>query len=63
MTRSEHVICFITGLGYAMLVITFLISVYYNVIIAWTLYYIFVTFRKTMPWGECGNEWNSLYCK
>lgn len=51
------------GLGFAMIVITFLISVYYNVIIAWTLYYLFVSFRKTLPWGECGNEWNSNYCK
>lgn len=51
------------GLGFAMIVITFLISVYYNVIVAWTLYYLFVSFRKTLPWGECGNEWNSNFCK
>jgi len=64
VVKSWSAICpLFGGLGYAMLVITFLISVYYNVIIAWTLYYIFVTFRKTMPWGECGNEWNSNYCK
>lgn len=64
VVKSWSAICpLFGGLGYAMLVITFLISVYYNVIIAWTLYYIFVTFRKTLPWGECGNEWNSNYCK
>ncbi|KAL9984764.1 hypothetical protein ACROYT_G007097 [Oculina patagonica] len=64
VVKSWAAICpLFGGLGYAMLLITFLISVYYNVIIAWTLYYLFVTFRKTLPWGECGNEWNSNYCK
>ena len=29
------------GLGYGMLVIMFLVSIYYNMIIAWTIYYTF----------------------
>jgi len=39
------------------------IGLYYNVIIAWTLYYFGATikslFEDSLPWTTCGNEWNS----
>ena len=34
------------GLGYGMLMITFLVVIYYNLIIAWTIYYTFAGFTS-----------------
>ena len=50
------------GIGYAMLIMSFLVSVYYNTIIAWVFYYLFESFRGDVPWRGCGNAWNSDAC-
>ncbi|XP_070557643.1 sodium-dependent proline transporter-like [Ptychodera flava] len=50
------------GAGYAMVVISFLVSVYYNVIISYTLFYFFASFTKELPWKTCGNDWNTENC-
>ena len=53
----------LTGIGLGMVIITFLCSVYYNVIMAWTFYYLFASFQKHLPWESCGKEWNTDLCK
>ena len=50
------------GIGYAMLVISFLITVYYNAIIAWVFYFLFESFRSDVPWRDCDNPWNTENC-
>ena len=45
-----------------MLVVSFLCCVYYNVIIAWCLYYMFKSFAKVVPWSHCDNWWNTPNC-
>ena len=45
-----------------MLIISFLVSVYYNTIIAWVLYYLFESFRADVPWRDCNNKWNTADC-
>ena len=44
------------GLGWGMLMITFLVVIYYNLIIAWTIYYTFAGFAATLPWARCGED-------
>jgi len=44
------------GLGYGMLMITFLVVIYYNLIIAWTIYYTFAGFTSQLPWTDCGTS-------
>jgi len=44
------------GLGYGMLFISFLVVIYYNMIIAWTIYYTFAGFASELPWTYCGNS-------
>ncbi|XP_039605172.1 sodium- and chloride-dependent glycine transporter 2 isoform X2 [Polypterus senegalus] len=51
------------GCGIAMLIISVLIAIYYNIIMCWTLYYLFASLRSTLPWAECGNPWNTQDCK
>ncbi|XP_020601873.1 sodium- and chloride-dependent GABA transporter 2-like isoform X2 [Orbicella faveolata] len=51
------------GIGLGMVIITFLCSVYYNVIMAWTFYYLFASFQKHLPWESCDKSWNSPLCQ
>jgi SNF family Na+-dependent transporter len=48
-----------TGLGYSTLVVITLITIYYQVIIAWTIFYIFASFRSELGWGSCGHDFNT----
>lgn len=50
------------GVGFSMLVVSFLCCVYYNVIIAWCLYYMFKSFASVVPWANCNNWWNTPSC-
>nr|KAG5698953.1 hypothetical protein BaRGS_024874 [Batillaria attramentaria] len=50
------------GIGYGMVVMTSVVSLYYNVIIAWALYYMVMCFSSSLPWATCDNSWNSLGC-
>ncbi|CAF4651022.1 unnamed protein product [Rotaria sp. Silwood1] len=47
------------GLGWATVINSFLVSIYYNVIIAWCLFYFFASFRRKLQWSDCGNWWNT----
>ena len=44
------------GLGFAMLAVTAYVSIYYNVIIAWTLFYMFTGFQSMLPWSYCADD-------
>ncbi|GBP30440.1 Sodium- and chloride-dependent GABA transporter ine [Eumeta japonica] len=50
------------GTGLASVVISFLMSTYYAVIIAWAIYYFFTSFKSEMPWASCSNRWNTDRC-
>ena len=48
------------GIGYSMLLIVIGIGLYYNVIIAWIIYYLLEVFISLpsgkLPWTTCGNR-------
>uniref|UniRef100_A0A8C3G8U3 Transporter n=1 Tax=Cyclopterus lumpus TaxID=8103 RepID=A0A8C3G8U3_CYCLU len=48
------------GVGVATVVISFVFSTYYNVLMSWTLYYFFNSFGATLPWTSCNNTWNAV---
>ncbi|XP_078602717.1 sodium- and chloride-dependent glycine transporter 1-like isoform X1 [Branchiostoma floridae x Branchiostoma japonicum] len=50
------------GVGYAMVAISMMVGIYYNVVIAYTLYYLFASFTATLPWLTCNNPWNTDAC-
>ncbi|XP_070557742.1 sodium- and chloride-dependent glycine transporter 1-like [Ptychodera flava] len=50
------------GAGYAMVVISFITTIYYNIIIAYTAFYFFASFGSTVPWADCNNPWNTPLC-
>ncbi|XP_067145487.1 sodium-dependent dopamine transporter [Centruroides vittatus] len=50
------------GIGYAVVLIALYVDFYYNIIIAWALYFFFASFTKKLPWTSCNNEWNTDNC-
>lgn len=50
----------LTGLGYGMAIVSAVVCVYYNVIIAWALYYIYQSY--SVSWSSCENSWNTPSC-
>ena len=59
---TYHYYLYITGVGVAYMVLNGLVCIYYNVIIAMSLYYLFASFTSDLPWGSCGHEWNTPAC-
>ncbi|XP_054639369.1 sodium- and chloride-dependent neutral and basic amino acid transporter B(0+)-like [Dunckerocampus dactyliophorus] len=41
------------GVGVAMVMVTLIVSIYYNVIIAYSLYYMFASFQSPLLWSSC----------
>lgn len=37
-------------------------TLYYNVIIAWALFYFVLSFRSQLLWADCGHWWNTDRC-
>ncbi|XP_043937937.1 sodium-dependent noradrenaline transporter [Protopterus annectens] len=50
------------GVGYTVILIALYVGFFYNVIIAWALYYLYSSFTFDLPWTSCGNPWNSPNC-
>ncbi|XP_024941160.1 sodium- and chloride-dependent transporter XTRP3 isoform X2 [Cephus cinctus] len=41
------------GIGIASCIVTFFVTLYYNVIITWCFYYLFNSLQETLPWATC----------
>ena len=50
------------GLGLAMIGATFFVGIYYNMIIGWTLFYMFSGFTSELPWVGCTPNVSSTHC-
>ncbi|XP_022130715.2 sodium- and chloride-dependent glycine transporter 2 [Pieris rapae] len=53
---------FFSGVGYCTLMVISMISVYYMIIVAWTLYYTVVSIIGNLEWGTCTNDYNTDFC-
>ncbi|XP_029370715.1 inactive sodium-dependent neutral amino acid transporter B(0)AT3 [Echeneis naucrates] len=41
------------GLGISSMVVSFLVGIFYNTILAWVLWYFFHSFQNPLPWSQC----------
>uniref|UniRef100_A0A1I8GB13 Transporter n=1 Tax=Macrostomum lignano TaxID=282301 RepID=A0A1I8GB13_9PLAT len=54
-----------TGIGWSMIIITFCGSIYYNMLIAWTMFYFWQSISSVtgdLPWTTCSSSWNTGDC-
>ena len=49
-----------SGIGYAMCLMSGLVSIYYNMIIAWSFRYLTTTAISEINWSKCNNTWNTI---
>ncbi len=56
--RRSAILCWknvhpsLTGIGVSCIVVSFMLCIYYVVVIAWCVYYMFISFTKTLPWEK-----------
>ncbi|XP_046448540.1 sodium- and chloride-dependent GABA transporter 1-like [Daphnia pulex] len=64
MTLIAELAPIMKGVGYATMTVTFLVNIYYSIIVAWTLFYFIASFAALpgLPWQSCGNSWNTIDC-
>jgi len=46
----------LSGVGISSVVVSFLVGCYYNMIVAWCFYYLFISFQKNVPYATCPTE-------
>eukprot|EP00057_Strongylocentrotus_purpuratus_P026668 XP_011681142.1 PREDICTED: sodium- and chloride-dependent GABA transporter 3-like [Strongylocentrotus purpuratus] len=52
------------GIGIATTVVAWWRTIYYNTILAWTLYYLYSScLGGELPWARCDHEWNTASCR
>ncbi|KAI1902529.1 hypothetical protein AGOR_G00045690 [Albula goreensis] len=44
---------YLTGVGIASMLVSFLVGLYYNTIMAWVMWYFFNSFQEPLPWSTC----------
>ena len=47
------------GIGWCLVLLSLYVDVYYVVIVSYTVFYMFASFAKELPWDSCGNWWNT----
>ena len=50
------------GVGVSMVIISLIVAIYYNVIMAYCLFYLFNSVRAVLPWTVCDPEWSDARC-
>ncbi|KAM4715675.1 sodium-dependent neutral amino acid transporter B(0)AT2-like [Anableps anableps] len=48
----------LAGIGYSSCVVCFFVALYYNVILAWSLFYLGSSFQYPLPWEQCPEQGN-----
>ncbi|XP_005803330.2 sodium-dependent neutral amino acid transporter B(0)AT2-like [Xiphophorus maculatus] len=48
----------LAGIGYSSCVVCFFVALYYNVILAWSLFYLGNSFQYPLPWQQCPKHGN-----
>ncbi|XP_062568817.1 sodium- and chloride-dependent glycine transporter 2-like [Saccostrea cucullata] len=54
------------GIGFASIIISAMVSISYNVVIAYAMYFLIVSLVNmdtNVPWATCGNDWNTIFCR
>ncbi len=55
--NHNFLVLLLPGIGVGMCVVSALVAIYYNMIIAWSIYYLFASFTSYLPWTDCDRSW------
>ena len=61
-TLWEKICPILKGLAFTTLIINLFMAMFYNTVIAWSVYYLFLSFKSVVPWKDCDNSWNTYCC-
>ena len=59
LSSNSFVLFYNAGIGVATTVIVFLLNIYYIVVLAWSIYYLYMSMTWVLPWSHCNNTWNT----
>ncbi|XP_065779633.1 sodium- and chloride-dependent betaine transporter [Muntiacus reevesi] len=62
VTAWRKVCPLLQGIGLASVVIEAYLNIYYIIILAWALFYLFSSFTSKLPWTTCAHAWNTEHC-
>nr|XP_019566855.1 PREDICTED: sodium- and chloride-dependent betaine transporter isoform X2 [Rhinolophus sinicus] len=62
VTAWRKICPLLQGIGLASVVIESYLNIYYIIILAWALFYLFSSFTSQLPWITCTNTWNTEHC-
>ncbi|XP_069163052.1 sodium-dependent serotonin transporter isoform X2 [Procambarus clarkii] len=62
LTVWRRICPMLKGIGYAICIIDLYMAMYYNTILAWSVYYLVASFGSELPWTSCDNDWNTPNC-
>lgn len=52
---------YLGGVGIASVIVSFLVGLYYNMIIAWCFYYLFASWQNPLPYSSCPEDTNATH--
>ncbi|CAF0804036.1 unnamed protein product [Rotaria sp. Silwood1] len=64
-TVWKYICPLVKGVGWATLLINFMMAMFYNTIISWAVFYLVKSFNSIgseLPWKHCGHSWNTACC-
>ncbi|XP_041481712.1 sodium- and chloride-dependent neutral and basic amino acid transporter B(0+)-like [Lytechinus variegatus] len=62
MARMWRALPIMRGISYCQMLAYAVGNGYYNVVIAYAIYYFFASFTSKLPWVGCNHSWNTLFC-
>lgn len=57
---SRTILLDVSGVGCAMVTVSLIVCIYYNVIMSYTVHYMVSSFATEVPWSKCDPEWADM---
>ena len=58
--HSQILVLSVPGVGCAMVTVSLIVCIYYNVIMSYTVYYMVSSFASEVPWSKCDPTWADM---
>lgn len=58
--HSQILVLLVLGVGCAMVTVSLIICIYYNVIMSYTVFYMVSSFASEVPWSKCDPSWADM---